>query len=715
MLAAVLGMQVGRPAGAAGPAGPAVGDPKQVLERTVFQTGQPYGDRIDLRADVAIVYGIGPDMPARVKSWRDRGYRIHLMTGVAWGNYQDYLYGRFDGINHVDEAQTQKNGEVIGHGGDVYYMSPGKSYGLFLCKGIQRALDAGVEAVHLEEPEFWVRGGYGAGFKREWKDFYHADWEAPDSSPEARWKASKLMYFLYRRALGQVFAFIQDYNKKTGKHVRCYVPTHSLLNYASWNIVSPESSIARIAGCDGYIAQVWTGTARTSNTYQGVSKERTFETAFLEYGAMQNLVRSTGRQVWYLADPVEDDPNHDWGDYRRNWESTLTASLLQPQVWNYEVMPWPERIFNGKYPSEKDKGERVPISDAYATELQVVINALKDMNQRSNRWDAGTQGIGVVVGDSLMFQRGEPNKSDDQLNHFYGLAMPFVKRGMPVQPIQLENVGLAGYLKGTKVLLMSYEGMKPLTPDVHKPIADWVRSGGTLVFVDDDRDPYNRVPEWWNSDGRHFDTPRQDLFRLLGLGLDTSEGEYPVGKGNVVFLHRSPSGIAHDAKGGDWLYQTVRAGAPSMAWRESGSIVLRRGPYVVAAGMDETSLPRASLEGSFVDLFDAELRVQTSPKIEAGSRHFLIDLNLWKQRLIAASAAVTDVAETSHSWEGTVEGIGSTPCFMMFRAPEKTEVTVDGKVRPVYDELMTLVRPSGGFFWVHTRNTAQPHRIRLTW
>ena len=41
-----------------------------------------------------------------MKSWRERGYRVHLMTGVSWGNYQDYLYGGFDGTNHVDNAQT---------------------------------------------------------------------------------------------------------------------------------------------------------------------------------------------------------------------------------------------------------------------------------------------------------------------------------------------------------------------------------------------------------------------------------------------------------------------------------------------------------------------------------------------------------------------------------------------------------------------------------
>ena len=59
-----------------------------------------------------------------------------------------------------------------------------------------------------------------------------------------------------------------------------------MINYAHWTIVSPESSLIDV-GADGYIAVVWTGTARTPNLYEGRRKERTFETAFLEYGAMQ--------------------------------------------------------------------------------------------------------------------------------------------------------------------------------------------------------------------------------------------------------------------------------------------------------------------------------------------------------------------------------------------------------------------------------------------
>src|SRR2546426_3415078 len=98
-LLAAIGLAA--PTHAAGPdALPLPLDPQQRLERTCFQTGAPWSGVANLRSDVAIVYGIGPDLPQRSATWREHGYRIHVMTGVAWGAYQDYIEGRFDGVNH---------------------------------------------------------------------------------------------------------------------------------------------------------------------------------------------------------------------------------------------------------------------------------------------------------------------------------------------------------------------------------------------------------------------------------------------------------------------------------------------------------------------------------------------------------------------------------------------------------------------------------------
>lgn len=669
---------------------PFANDPAQASERTCFQTSKYWNEGGNLRADVALVYGIDSSLPDRIKTWRDHGYRIHVMTGVSWGNYQDYLYGRWDGVNHEDEAQTDRNGNKIGHGGDVFYMSPGTNYGKYLCVGVQRALDSGAEAIHLEEPEFWVRSGYSEGFKREWQSYYGEPWQSPESSVDAQWRSSKLKYFLYRRALQQVFDYVQDFNKRTGKHVHCYVPTHSLLNYGQWGIVSPESSLAHLNGCDGYIAQIWTGTSREANRFRGEIRSRTFETAFLEYGQMQNMVRATGRRVWFLNDPIEDNPNHDWNDYQHNWESTLTASLLQPDVAHYEVAPWPERIFNGRYPRSGPREQRKTIPGPYATELQVVMNALNDMDQKEIEWDCGTRGIGVLVSDSLMLERGQPSASEPYFSHFYGLAMPLVKRGLLASPVQLENVTAPDYLKDFHVLFLSYQGMKPLAPEYHPALAQWVESGGVLVMCDDDSDAYNKVREWWNTSTNHYTTPREHLFEQLnfhGAPRD-AEGkiEWKFGRGRVIWWHQNPARLAFSAKGDEQMAATAKhaAEAAGLKWRESNYLLLHRGPYYIASGLEE-SVPGEPkvLKGHFVNLFDPELQSLNSITIEPGKRFFLRDLDAAKghEPQVQASAGRSLVTTNSDKAISlVVEGVADTPGILLLRSPKTPHsVTMDGK------------------------------------
>ncbi len=641
-------------------------------ERLSFQAGGPWSPRVNLNADVAMVYGVDKKLPDRIDSWRKRGYRIQVMTGVSWGEYQDYLYGRFDGKNHEDEAQTDQRGNKISHGGDVYYMSPGESYGRYLTVGVKRALDAGAEAIHLEEPEFWVRGGYEPNFKKEWKEYYNDDWQPPHSSPDAQYRASKLKYFLYRRALSQVFSFVREYEKVSGRRIPCYVPTHSLINYAHWRIVSPESSLLEV-GCDGYIAQVWTGTARTPNVYEGRQKERTFETAFLEYGAMQNLVRASGRRVWYLNDPIEDDPNHSWGDYRYNWESTLVASLLQPEVWHYEIMPWPDRIFKGKYPaSEKTTTrpvERVGIPKDYETELQAVITALGDMKQPPEKvkWEsAGTRGVGVLVSDTMMFQRGGPGESDPHLGSFYGLAMPLLKRGVVVEPVQIETAGKPGFLNRYKVLLLTYEGQKPPKAEFHAVLAQWVKNGGALVVVDDDKDAFNAVKEWWNTGAMSYQTPREHLFESLGIAKD-STGLVRVEKGTVLREQASPAKLTYDKDGADRVRAMVKQAAESirLAWSESGALVLRRGPYVVAAGLDETGPLEGPivLKGRFVNLFSGDLSLTNDVRVSPGQRVLLLDLDAFPREtegVVAAACRVRDQKLAADTISFRADGIAES-------------------------------------------------------
>ncbi|HYH57402.1 MAG TPA: hypothetical protein VD772_12360, partial [Anseongella sp.] len=282
--------------------------PAKAQEKTAFQIAAPWKPDYDIRSDVAIVYGIndtGIPFEERVRVYKEKGYTIHFMTGIAWGQYQDYFLGEYDGTNHLDEGQVERDGDTIWHGRNVLYIVPSASFLNYLKTHVKRAIDAGAEAVHLEEPEFWARAGYSEGFKKEWQGYYGFPWRPQHESPEATYLSSKLKYELYYNAVKDVSGYVKEYARSQGKEIKCYIPTHSLLNYSSWMIVSPEASLARLNTIDGYIAQVWTGTSREPVFFNGLEKERVFENALLEYGSMVSMTAPTGKKLFLLTDPIE--------------------------------------------------------------------------------------------------------------------------------------------------------------------------------------------------------------------------------------------------------------------------------------------------------------------------------------------------------------------------------------------------------------------------
>ena len=695
----------------------------------IFQTSGVWSPRTNLGADTVMVYGIDDSTAARIRTWRDHGYRVTVMTGVAWGRYAPYLRGDFDGKEHWNETQQEKSGKLILHTGrEVPYISPSISYGRYLSNGVEAALDAGAEAIYLEEPEFWARAGWSDSFKASWQEYYHEPWQAPDSSPDAQYRASKLKYYLYRRALAQVFDSVRAYGARHHRTIPCYVATHSLINYAQWAIVSPELSLLSV-GADGYIAQVWTGTSRVPNVYDGVRKERTFETAFLEYGALQNIARSSGKRIWYLNDPIEDNPNHSWVDYRSNWESTLTASLLQPVVSRYEILPWPDRIFgpHGRHmaedPSASDPNpEKILIPHAYETELQTVFHALGEMQQPASvtHWEsAGTEGIGVLVSDTLMFQRAAPDPSDPDLGQFYGLALPLLMHGMPVEPVQIESTyskSAPGFLRRYKVLLLTYDGQKPPSPAFHTALAAWVRGGGALIVLDDDQDPYNHAHDWWNSGGNHYDAPRDHLFLALGL-KPTDTGLHAVGKGYVLYEPQSPATLSHAPSGAQTVLTLLQQAASAIHQpiKQTGTLVLRRGPYVIAAGLDEEpgyAAQPVTVRGDLIDLFDADLKESSEIDVKPGTRALLLDVNFFKSstpRILAAAAKITAQHATPRSLSFSAEGIDQTQAVVRILVPRAPRsVMLDGKPVEAGDYAY-----SGRTLLLRFTNTAAPQQIEI--
>jgi hypothetical protein len=674
-------------------------------ERTAFQTSGAWRPITDVRSDVAIVYGTSDQknmtFEQRVDSWRKKGYITHFMTGIAWGGYQDYFTGKWDGKPHLDEGQVTQKGDTIWHGRMTPYIVPSENYIKYMEeKHIKRAIDAGIDAIFLEEPEFWARAGYSAAFKKEWKDYYGFDWRPQHESAENTYLSNKLKYYLYYRALNKCFTYAKAYGKTKGINVRCYVPTHSLLNYSQWQIVSPEASLASLPCVDGYIAQTWTGTSREPNFFNGIRKERVFETAFLEYGCMESMTAPTKRKVFFLTDPIEDWPR-DWPDYKRNYQATFLAELLYPNNNNYEVMPWPDRIYDGLYKTNPNSDVKERIPRFYSTQMQVMVNSLNDMPLSSNKV-SGSMGISVLMANSLMFQRTPgsiANYSDPQLSDFYGLALPLLKRGIPVHIIHLENASYRATWNGTKVLLMSYSNMKPIDPQCHQYIANWVKQGGVLVYSASDNDPFQTVLEWWNKNGYKYCAPSEHLFHLMNIPIDAKAGLYHYGKGVICVMRNDPKEYIMEHNGDvnfissiKLLYEKYAKMGPL---KFKNSFYLERGPYDLISVLDECPNHSECYEkkGLFIDLFDPKLPVITIKKVGLGEQSFLYDVNrapVSKESQVLASASrVYEEQRTGNSYSFITKSPLNTTNVMRILLPAQPNkiVVIDANGQSINEVL----------------------------
>ena len=731
-------------------------------ELTGYQEHAPFSPSIDLRCDFVMVYGIDRNMEERIRRFRDQGYVVHLMTGIAWGEYQDYLDGKWDGKKHWDEGQMERSGKAVAHGPTVPYMCPTSSFAEYLTEKLKVAVDSGVEAIHVEEPEYWDRSGYSEAFKREYEAYYREPWRPQHESPDAAFRSARLKVYLYCRTIKRVSEELKAYAKeKYGRDLRFYVPTHSLINYTTWKILSPEAELIGIPSVDGYIAQIWTGTSREGNVYEGIYRERTFETAFLEYGVMQELVRGTNRRMWFLNDPIEDRPMYTWENYELNYRKTLTASLLQPRVWHYEICPWPDRVFNGQYPRIPERPSTIPVDTvanqayralkgkvtpkpipaSYATLLSSVFQMLGDMDQQDWAFEGQPDGVGIFLSDSALYQRtfpdgivqkggvqkrmdavlckntdpagfnGEASRAlmgeiaEDQdlgldfiqsmaFPQFYGLALPLLKYGLAVSPVQLDNLArFPGYLDGIRVLVLSYEFLKPDSPEIHTVLADWIKDGGELIYVGDGSDPFHQVRSWWQEQG--YRDPSEHLLELCGIPRNAENGRYPAGKGAITVLRTAPYTICLNKIAADAWRSTVQAtlNQAGIPWEYRNDLTLRRGPYLISAVMDESvnAEPKV-LEGLFADMLENDFSIVRSKEIRPDGSAILFDFSRIADesfRVIGTSARVEEAELSENSFSLRLYAADRIHSFTRLRMPGKAKnlkaIDSDGNAVPLHD------------------------------
>lgn len=483
---------------------------------TSFQTNASYNPGIDIKTDAVLVYGA---CKRKVRGWQNKGYRIWSMYNSIWDNIHTPVFKK-----HPEIIQTLKDGKPYQLMADRYWAVPSPIWADYIWKRVERGLEAGVEAVVLEEPEYSYSAGYSGYFKKAWEEFYGEPWRPPHSSPTAAFKAGRLIGHLLSEFYRDVFKKVKE--KVPG--VKTYIATHSIFHYVTM-FVAPFSKFIDNPYCDGIIGQVWTGTAKYPFVLRGKRASYIFQRAYLEYSFFAGFKRAwKEKEMWFLTDPVEDDPDYTWDFYKKSYIKTMIASLLFPEVYRYEVTPWPERVF-GK--GVKYSGQKAPQN--YMSLLLLIWDMERRLHKYKNdvEWISGEPTFLAPISETSAYQKVGGYTFD--FDPFLYMTVPLLQWGNGVYAFPMEGIAKdPASISDFKVMLLDYSISKPDDPKINRNIADWVKSGGTLViFGGEDR--FCKIEgTWWSKEG--FDSPAEALLSELGVKVLKKKAAYPGG-GKVIY------------------------------------------------------------------------------------------------------------------------------------------------------------------------------------
>ena len=110
---------------------------------------------------------------------------------------------------------------------------------------------------------------------------------------------------------------------------------------------------------------------------------------------------------------------------------------------------------------------RIAEKEGIRVEQTEMTARLQSMNQKQVEWDSGTTGMGVLVGDSLMFERGEPVSSDEHLGHIHGMGIQPLE--MEGSPVVLRSIAVASEPQGPPILQATAFSLDTASPRVGIP------------------------------------------------------------------------------------------------------------------------------------------------------------------------------------------------------------------------------------------------------
>ncbi len=697
--------------------------------RTISQAAHMYDPNLDLPSDSVMMYvHTIASAKGMYNSWKDSGRDLSIM--IMAGRDGDNEYFNMYPERGKEDVHTYSNGELMLHSGISYYMLPTRHYVKYKMELVEKACSYNPTYLAIEEPEVFVYATYSQGFKEEWVDYYKEPWQDPLSSAEARYKASKLITHLWIDFYQQV----RDYIDANCPNVKLLVAAHDVLNYDHHQIVSILSSLTSLNIVDGVIGQTWSDCIYgAGSAYGGDYPRRLFERAWIEYASYSDTMEE-GQELFTLSDAKADNSGWGWDVYEKVWKLSVATQLLIPELNQFQSYIWPHRAFSADTP------------DAYRTKQLNVFSAMREVGGTQVDLYAGTPGISLAMSDTLTWQYGSQYMPiTNTQDGIHSLSLPIIEWGIPLEVTNLDKVTSAKELEGIKMLILTYDIMKPLTEEANQAVAEWVKQGGTLLYVGG-HDAVESIPgEWWSQKGQ---TPLENLLSHLDLdvrvgslgatsaklkwsggqcksfnnasltnnmarytatftGKDITPVLYDnasrclgfqkeVGQGAVVMLGLPSSYFASTEIGPQNLRELAKHTVETFTdttWDETDLMLSQRGPYIAAQALNYTN--GEQIDGDFIDLFDENLSLLNKKTLAANESALLYDVSRLRTkgtpRLgFTGGELVGEVTETANTTAFAIKGptnaTSATRLLGNGKYPKSIRITCNGERYQEYTE-----------------------------
>lgn len=633
---------------------------------TTFQTST-YSEAIQLPTDAVMAYFADKSAVKNiVGSWKKVSdkYELHVMTVMNRTN-STYEYLASD-PSRMDQVMKDKNGDYLVHSGTTYYLMPNDEWTEYLWEMVELAMDtADIKTIVFEEPDLFKAAGYSDTFKEEWEKYYNEPWQDQSSSPEAMYKSQQLKFYLLNRMMTTIITRIREKSPDT----KVYMATHSVISYNT-NTIGNSGVSGLVAGTnqylatglyDGIIGQTWSDTSGYYMAQNGTTYQNRFFGGYLGYAS---YVDSAGDyDLFTLVDPVGDGIGKDGRNetyYYQAYLDTAVAQLIQPSINRFQVTVWPSRSFESA------------TQDYRAIQLSVMA-AQTEAAGKAAVQSAGTPGISYVLSETLTYPlNSNTTWAPSSTDSFLGVTLPLLSDGIPLTITAMENIKSADDLAGINLLLLSFDGQKPLDESVCEAIAEWIEQGGVCLYVGG-HDAYDDIESMWWSSGS---SPLQELLNIMGLDITVKdmtvsaeahmdwlgkgkqialealncatvynnfyssfEGDVnailnldgqvvgideAVGKGRLIAVGLPSALFANTAGGSEAMRKLAEYACNYSEYKyDSASLMwAKRGNVVAAYSIGQKNV----LTGKYIDLFDSQLGVYTHYILGADESALLYDI-----------------------------------------------------------------------------------------